>query len=310
MNVLDQYVTERAALYNGDSIEIFGALPDNSIHLSVSSPPFSQLYIYSESERDCGNSADDAEFFQHYDHLIRELYRATVPGRLAAVHCKQLVNYKGRDGAAGLRDFRGEIIRRYTEAGWQYHSEVVVWTDPVHEMQRTKAHGLLYKQIRADASFSRQGMPEYLVVFRKWPKTEAEEALVDPVTHTREGFPLDVWQRYASPVWFDIARTDVLNVQLAREDRDEKHICPLQLRVIERVVELWSNPGDIVADPFAGIASTGVTALKMGRCFVGGELKPAYFKQGVRFLRDQEAAGMQPTLFDEDVLGALMGAAS
>jgi len=298
MNVLDQYITPRAALYHGDSVPVFSALPANSAHLSVHSPPFSGLYIYSDSEADMGNCADDTEFFQQYAYLIRELYRVTVPGRLAAVHCKQLVNYKGRDGAAGLRDFRGEIIRRYVEAGWTYHSEVCIWTDPVHEMQRTKAHGLLYKQIRADASFSRQGLPEYLLLFRKWARSEEDDALVEPVTHTHASFPLDLWQRYASPVWFDIKRTDVLNVQLARDDRDEKHICPLQLEVIERAITLWSNPGDVVIDPFAGVGSTGYQALTQGRRFVGAELKRSYYDQACRFLRDAEQAGQQLTLFD------------
>lgn len=298
MKVVDQYITDDAALYLGDSVEVLKGLPDNSVHLSIYSPPFSSLYIYSESERDMGNSADDAEFFAHYDYIIRDLHRVTVPGRLSVVHCKQLVNYKGRDGMAGLRDFRGEIIRHHVEAGWAYHSEVCIWTDPVLEMQRTKAHGLLYKQLRADSSFSRQGMPEYLVVFRKWPATEADEALVRPVTHTRESFPLDQWQNYASPVWMDIQRTAVLNVQLAREDSDEKHICPLQLPVIERAIELWSNPGEVIADPFSGVGSVGYVALPMARRFVGMELKASYFAQARRFLREASAKSEQRTLFD------------
>jgi hypothetical protein len=245
-----------------------------------------------------GNSAGDEEFFRHYDFVIRELYRTTVPGRLSAVHCKQLVNYKGRDGMAGLRDFRGEIIRAHVAAGWAYHSEVCIWTDPVLEMQRTKAHGLLYKQLRADSSFSRQGLAEYLVVFRKWPTSEHEEGLVEPVTHTKDSFPLDQWQNYASPVWMDIPRTAVLNVQLARDDQDEKHICPLQLPVIERAIELWSNHGDVICDPYAGVGSTGFVALQMGRRFVGAELKSSYFAQAVRFLKDAVVQAGQATLFD------------
>lgn len=298
MNVLDQYITHDVALYQADCVEAFRTLPANSIHLSIYSPPFSGLYIYSSSERDMGNTQGDDEFFAHYAFLIAELHRATVPGRLSAVHCKQLVNYKGRDGMAGLRDFRGEIIRAHVAAGWAYHSEVCIWTDPVLEMQRTKAHGLLYKQLRADASFSRQGLAEYLVVFRKWPASEHEESQVQPVTHTKEGFPLDQWQNYASPVWMDIPRTAVLNVQLAREDTDEKHICPLQLPVIERAITLWSNPGDVVADPFSGVGSTGYMALQMGRRFCGAELKASYFHQAVRFLKEAAVKSAQATLFD------------
>jgi DNA modification methylase len=298
MNVLDQYVNEHVALYQGDCMEVLRGIPDAAIHLTVTSPPFAGLYTYSDSVRDAGNCADDAEFFSHFAYLIPELYRVTVPGRLAAIHCKQLVNYKGRDGMAGLRDFRGEIIRHFTDAGWAYHSEVCIWTDPVLEMQRTKSHGLLYKQLRADASYSRQGLPEYLLVFRRWAEGEGEEARIEPVTHTHESFPLELWQRYASPVWMDIRRTNVLNVQVAREDRDAKHICPLQLDVIERAIELWTNPGDVVLDPFAGIGSVGVIALRMKRRTCGVELKRSYFETATDNLERALAERGQATLFD------------
>ena len=293
--VIDQAEGEGWALYNGDCVDVARGLPDASVHFSVFSPPFSGLYIYSADTRDMGNSADDAEFFAHFNYLIPELHRVTIPGRLAAVHCKQLVNYRGRDGMAGLRDFRGEIIRAFQAHGWAYHSEVCIWKDPVIEMQRTKAHGLLYKQLRADSSVSRMGLAEYLLQFRRWPKDEAEAAKIEPVTHTREGFPLPRWQRYASPVWHDIRQTHVLNVQQARDDRDEKHICPLQLDVIERALTLWSNPGDVVFSPFAGIGSEGYVALQQKRRFVGAELKPSYFKQAVANLR---GVGKQRSLFD------------
>lgn len=295
--MLDQYLSERVALYQGDCVPVIGGMPDASVDFTITSPPFSGLYIYSDSENDMGNAADDAEFFQHFDYLIPELHRVTRPGRLCAIHCKQLVNYKGRDGMAGLRDFRGEIIRHFVAAGWAYHSEVCIWKDPVIEMQRTKAHGLLYKQLRADSSFSRQGMAEYLLVLRRWPLGEAEEDAIRPVTHTHTTFPLKRWQRYASPVWMDIQQTNVLNVQQAREDRDEKHICPLQLDVIERALDLWTNPGDVVLDPFTGIGSVGVVALGMGRRFVGTELKRSYFEHGVKHLKRAEAAATQPDLF-------------
>jgi len=295
MQVKDQCEGEGWVLYNGDCVDVVRGLPAASVHFSVFSPPFSGLYIYSADARDMGNCADDEEFFRHFEFLIPELYRATVPGRLCAVHCKQLVNYRGRDGMAGLRDFRGDIIRAFLARGWAYHSEVCIWKDPVIEMQRTKAHGLLYKQLRADSSFSRQGMAEYLLVFRRWPRDEAEAARVEPVTHTAATFPLEMWQRYASPVWMDIRQTHVLNVQQARADRDEKHICPLQLDVIERAIKLWSNPGDVVLSPFAGIGSEGHVALQEGRRFVGAELKASYYRQAAANLR---AARKQLSLLD------------
>lgn len=296
------YETERGrdwTLHIGDAVEVARAMPDAAVHFSVFSPPFSNLYTYSDALEDMGNSAGDDEFFRHFDYLIPELHRVTVPGRLCAVHCKQLVNYKGRDGMAGLRDFRGDLIRHFTAGGWAYHSEVCIWKDPVIEMQRTKAHGLLYKQLRADSSFSRQGMAEYLLVFRRWAKDDDEAARVAPVTHTTADFPLEMWQRYASPVWMDIRQTRVLNVERARESQDEKHICPLQLDVIERALELWTNPGDVVLSPFAGIGSEGVVALRMGRRFVGIELKRAYGDVAMRYLRDAEREASAATLWDD-----------
>ena len=270
--------TTRYALYNGDCVQIIKQLPDNSVHFPIFSPPFANLYIYSDDLADMGNCKNHEEFFEQFDYLIPELLRITVPGRLCAVHCKNLVKYKGRDGRSGIYDFRGDIIKHFEKFGWQYHSEVCIWTDPVLEMQKTKSQGLLYKQLRKDSSYSRQGMPDYLVVFRKWTE-DYEDA--EPVTHTKENFPLEMWQRYASPVWFDIRRTNVLNCKIARENEDEKHICPLQLDVIERAIELWTNPDDIVFTPFLGIGSEAYQALKMGRRAVGIELKESYFNQAV-----------------------------
>jgi hypothetical protein len=276
VKVVDQRESDKWTMYLGDSAEVLRGIPDRSIGLSVYSPPFSNLYVYSDSERDMGNSDDDAQFLEHYRFVVRELLRATRPGRLTAVHCKDLVDYQGRDGRAGLRDFPGDIIRLHESEGWKYHSRVTIWKDPVIEMQRTKAHGLLYKQLRTDSSFSRQGMAEYVLVFRKWA-AEGEE--VSPVTHTKESFPLDQWQQWASPVWMDIQQTNVLNAKIAREDADEKHMCPLQLDLIERCVRLWSNAGDVVVSPFAGVGSEGVVSVKHGRKFVGVELKRAYWEQ-------------------------------
>lgn len=281
VKVLDQVCGDGWTLYQGDCTEVIRGLPDASIGLSVYSPPFSNLYCYSDSDRDMGNSVDDAEFLEHYAFLVRDLLRVTRPGRLCAVHCKDLVDYKSSDGRAGLRDFPGELVRVHQEAGWKYHSRVTVWKCPVREMQRTKAHGLLYKQLRRDSTFSRQGLAEYVLVFRKWA-AEGEE--IEPVTHTEETFPLDRWQVWASPVWMDIEQTNVLNVDLARESADEKHMAPLQLDLIERCVTLWSNHGDAVLSPFAGVGSEGVVSRKLGRRFVGIELKRSYFDRAARNL--------------------------
>lgn len=295
VNVLDEAHGMNWSAYQADCVDFAHQLPDNSVDISIYSPPFANLYIYSDSVADMGNCDDDAEFLEQYSYLIRELHRVTRPGRMSCVHCKNLVNYKGRDGMAGLRDFRGEIIRAHVDAGWAYHSEAVIWKDPVIEMQRTKAHGLLYKQLRADSTFSRQGMPEYLLMFRKWAKDEPDQEAVAPVTHTKTDFELDQWQRWASPVWMDIRQTNVLNIEAARESQDEKHICPLQLDVIERALVLWSNPGDTVFSPFMGIGSEGFQAIHYKRRFIGTELKASYFKQATAFLKRAEAEGL--TLF-------------
>lgn len=280
-------------LYRGDCVDVCRQLPDRSVDLAIYSPPFSNLYIYSDSERDMGNCADDAEFLRHYRYLVTELFRLMRPGRVVAVHCKDLVNYKGRDGKAGLRDFPGEIIRMHQDAGFAYHSRFTIWKDPVIEMQRTKAHGLLYKQLRKDSTFSRQGLAEYVVVFRKW--ADETSADVEPVTHTEDSFPLDQWQKWASPIWDDINQTRVLNVTQARDDKDSKHICPLQLDVIERAVRLWTNPGDVVLSPFSGIGSEGVVTVNEGRKFIGIELKDTYFAAAVNHL---EGTHRQMSLFD------------
>lgn len=293
-NVLNQASGENWTIYHADSVDALAGLPANSVHLSVFSPPFSGLYIYSDSIADMGNCANDDEFIEHYKFLASELHRVTKPGRISAVHCKDLVYYANANGTAGLRDFPGMLIRAHQEAGWDYHSRITIWKDPVIEMQRTKAHGLLYKQLRTDSTFSRQGLADYVLLFRKWA---AEGDDVEPVTQTREGFPLDQWQQWASPVWMDIRQTNVLNVQQARDSQDEKHICPLQLDVIERIVKMYSNRGDIVLSPFAGIGSEGYVAVKNGRRFVGFELKDSYFTQAQRYLDEAERSAAIPDLF-------------
>jgi DNA modification methylase len=276
MNVLNQEVNEKFSLYNGDSVEVLKGIPDNSIHYSIFSPPFASLYTYSNSDRDMGNSKTDDEFYEHFTFLVKELYRVTMPGRLLSFHCMNLPTSKVRDGVIGIKDFRGLLIRIFTDAGWVYHSEVCIWKNPVTAMQRTKALGLLWKQLKKDSAMSRQGIPDFIVTMRK-PGDNPER-----VTHTDESFPCNVWQKYASPVWMDINQSDTLQRKSAREDKDEKHICPLQLEVIKRCIELWSNPNDIVLDPFAGIGSTPYVALRMGRRGLGVELKESYYNQAVK----------------------------
>ena len=291
MNVLNQEVNEKFSLYNGDSVEVLKGIPDNSIHYSIFSPPFASLYTYSNSDRDMGNSKTDDEFYEHFTFLVKELYRVTMPGRLLSFHCMNLPTSKVRDGVIGIKDFRGLLIRIFTDAGWIYHSEVCIWKNPVTAMQRTKALGLLWKQLKKDSAMSRQGIPDFIVTMRK-PGDNPER-----VTHTDESFPCNVWQKYASPVWMDINQSDTLQRKSAREDKDEKHICPLQLEVIKRCIELWSNPNDIVLDPFAGIGSTPYVALRMGRRGLGVELKESYYEQAVK--NCNEALNM-PALHDLD----------
>lgn len=279
MNVKNQYVDERMALYHGDSCEVLTEIPSDSIHFEIYSPPFASLYTYSNSERDLGNSKNKYEFYEHFEFIVKELYRVLMPGRLMAVHCMNLPTSKSRDGFIGIDDFRGDLIRLYEKAGFIYHSEVCIWKDPVIAMQRTKALGLLHKQIKKDSAMCRQGIPDYLVVMRK-PGDNPE-----PVTHTNESFPVEIWQKYASPIWTDINPSDTLQYRSARDNDDEKHICPLQLTVIRRALNLWTNPDDIVLTPFMGIGSEVVTALENGRRAVGVELKDSYYKQAEKNAR-------------------------
>ena len=278
MNVLEQVIENKYAIYNGDSCEIVRAIPDNSIHYTIFSPPFASLYTYSNSDRDMGNSKGDDEFYNHFIFLAKELYRVTMSGRLLSFHCMDLPLMKERDGVIGLKDFPAIIRNIFEDCGFIYHSKVTIWKNPVTEMQRTKALGLLHKQIRKDSAMNRQGIPDYIVTMRK-PGDNPER-----ISHTPETFPVDVWQNYASPVWMDIRQSDTLQKKSAREDKDERHICPLQLEVIQRCIELGTNPNDIVLDPFAGIGSVPYTAVKMGRRGIGVELKESYYNQAVNNL--------------------------
>ncbi|WP_244534508.1 site-specific DNA-methyltransferase [Hyphomicrobium sp. CS1GBMeth3] len=291
MTILDQHTGDGFLAIHGDCVHALSDLPDASVGFSVYSPPFGDLFVYSDSAADMGNVSGDAQFFEQYCHVIRHMLRVLKPGRLTAVHCTDLPSRKGKDGFIGVKPFSDDIVRAHIEAGFIFHCRVTVWRDPVVEMQRTKALGLLYKQIKKDSCMSRTGLPDYLLVFRK-PGDNPER-----VGHDEHEFPVDQWQQWASPVWMDIRQGNVLNVRMAREGEDERHLCPLQLDLIERAIRLWSNPGDVVLSPFMGIGSEGVTALKTGRKYVGVELKESYFRQAVKYLVDAEAQASVGTLF-------------
>ncbi len=269
--------------YQSDCVHFAKQMPDESVDFSIYSPPFANLFVYSESENDMGNCSDDSEFMEQYKYLIAEKFRITKPGRNSSVHCIDLPSFKWKHGEVGLRDFPGLIVQAHVDAGWIYHSRVTIWKDPVTEMQRTKNVGLLYKQLRKNSVMSRNGLPDYLLTFRKPGET------ADPVTHGFEDFPVERWQEWASPVWMTVRQSHTLNGREARTEGDERHICPLQLDVIERAVVLWSNPNDTVFSPFMGIGSEGYQSIRLGRRFVGTELKESYFKQAIGFLKQAEA---------------------
>lgn len=299
MNVIDQYQTDRYAIYNGDTCEVITAIPSDSIGLSVYSPPFSSLYTYSNSDRDLGNSKTDDEFFTHFEFIVKELYRILMPGRIMAVHCMNLPTSKERDGYIGIKDFRGDLIRLFQSVGFIYHSETCIWKNPVTAMQRTKALGLLHKQIKKDACMNRMGIPDYVVFMRK-PGENPER-----VSNTNESFPVGLWQDYASPiwdeynspVWWDINQSNTLN-RMFSDEESERHICPLQLDVIERCVKMYSNEGDTVFTPFMGIGSEVFQAVKMGRKGIGIELKREYFLQAKKNMQSLDDADKQINLFD------------
>lgn len=288
MNCINQVVTDRYAAYHGDCVEVLQGIPDHSIGYSIFSPPFASLYTYSNSPRDMGNCKTHDEFFHHFSFLVKQLIRVMKPGRDVSFHCMLWPTSKQRDGYIGLRDFRGELIRAFQSEGFIYHSEVCIWKDPVTAMQRTKALGLLHKSVRENSAMCRQGIPDYLVTMRAPGESER-------VTHTREEYPVDQWQKVASPVWMDIDPGDTLQRESARENDDERHICPLQLEVIRRGIALWTNRNDVVLSPFMGIGSEGHVAIQLGRKFIGIELKESYFKQAA--LNLEAALESQDDLF-------------
>jgi DNA modification methylase len=308
MKVMNQYEGKNAMLYCGDSIEVMKGIPDNSVGYSIFSPPFADLYTYSNSERDMGNCSDYDEFWEQFKFIVKELNRILKPGRSVSFHCMNIPAMKERDGYIGVKDFRGDLIRLFQDYGFIYHSEAVIWKDPLIEATRTKALGLMHKQLMKDSYISRQGLPDYLITMRKKGFNSDE----DMITHERgievyygseppksEGIKQShlYWQKYASPVWMDIRQGNTLNRTAARSEEDEKHICPLQLDTIARGIELWSNPNDIVFTPFMGIGSEVYQSLKMGRKAIGIELKEAYYEQATKNIIRIESELSQSALF-------------
>ena len=312
MDVINQVITDNYALYHGDCVEVISKMASDSIDFSIFSPPFASLYTYSNSDRDMGNCGSDAEFFEQFAFLVKELYRVIRPGRLVAFHCMNLPTSKANDGYIGIKDFRGDLIRQFQAEGFIYHSEVCIWKDPVVAMQRTKALGLLHKTIKKDSAMSRQGIPDYLVVMRKpgdnekpiegefcyfvgdelmhnFAEFERPDGTIAAIPKKDKGATsIDIWQRYASPVWHDINQTDTLNFREGRDNDDERHICPLQLQVIERAMQLWTRPDDVVLTPFLGIGSEAYVSVSMGRKAIGVELKESYFNLAVRNVKEAE----------------------
>lgn len=295
--VKDQCITKEFAVYNGDSCEVLKTFPDESVGFSIFSPPFADLYCYSDDPRDLGNCRGYDEFFTHFSYIVGELLRLLKPGRLVSVHCMDIPAMKERDGYIGMKDFPGDIIRLFTKTGFIYHSRHIIWKDPLTEAVRTKSIGLLHKQLEKDSAMSRAGIPDQLITFRKTGENK------NPICHP-DGFSNycgsndpggsgisrshNIWRAYASPVWMDIRQTRTLNHREAREEKDEKHICPLQLDTIERACLLWSNPGDVVLTPFMGVGSEVYGSVINNRKGVGIELKPAYYKQAVKNLKDAQ----------------------
>lgn len=295
MSIEDIYTEDDAEGTNwrmmlGDSCERMGEIADGSVGLSVYSPPFASLFTYSPSPRDLGNSASRGEFFEHYGFIIRENLRITMPGRICAVHVQQLTTTMANNGVIGMTDFRGDVIRAYLDNGWIFHGEVTIDKDPQAQAIRTKAQALMFVTKNRDSSMTRPALADYLLLFRK-PGENAVQIKNDVSN--------EEWIEWARPVWLDIRETNTLNARVARDSADERHICPLQLDFIERVVRLWSNPGEIVFSPFGGIGSEPYTAVKLGRYGLAIELKPSYWRTAVANLRALELELDAPTLFDE-----------
>lgn len=314
---MSDYITDDASgdtwsLMLGDSCERLGEIDDDSIDLAVYSPPFASLYTYSPTVRDLGNSSSREEFFEHFSFIIAEMLRVTKPGRINAVHVQQLTTTKSTHGIVGLTDFRGQVIRAYQDAGWIFHGEVTIDKDPQAQAIRTKAQALMFVQKNKDSSKSRPALADYLLLFRK-PGDIADPIRTDVTNEEWISWARPIWQGHGDDAeldvmrdeglivpagcWYGIRESDTLNVQVGRDAPDERHICPLQLGLIERCVRLWSNPGETVASPFAGIGSEGYVSVKIGRRFVGCELKPSYWKAAISNLVQAEALASEPVLF-------------
>jgi DNA modification methylase len=322
VNVVDQANGNDWHIYQADCIEVMKGMPENSVHYCMFSPPFASLYTFSDNPRDVSNNSDDRVFWEHYRYVIEGVFRVMKPGRLLSIHCMDLPTSITRDGFIGMRDFPGENIRLCQDVGFIYHSRVYIRKDPVSAMQRTKALGLLHKQVVKDSALSRMAIADSIVTLRKpgdndepvsgvldtyYGDDQTDEDLTAEAkrTHDRSGGrsakdhkSILVWQRYAEPIWTDIVQGDVLSHRMAREEHDERHISPLQLTAVRRCVQLWTNPGDIVFSPFSGIGTAGYVAVELGRKFCGAELKPSYYRQAVANLQAAEHARMSGTLFD------------
>lgn len=306
MDIKDQLITDQFAAYNGDCCEVIQGLPDHSVDLSVFSPPFADLYCYSDDDRDMGNCRSYGEFFDHFKFLIDELIRVIKPGRLCAVHAMDIPAMKERDGYIGVKDFTGDIIRHFSQSGFVYHGRTVIWKDPLIEATRTKAIGLMHKQLCKDSSMSRPGLPDYLLLFRVPGENKVPVSHPEGLTHycgkdrptsTGEKFSHETWRSYASPVWMDIRQTRTIETKMARDPKDEKHVCPLQLDVIERVCVLYSNPGETVFTPFMGVGSEVYGAIVNDRRGIGIELKESYYRQAVKNLKTVVQSGREALLF-------------
>lgn len=324
VSVIDQARGEDWALWNGDCIEVMRGLPDASVHYAIYSPPFASLYTFSDDPRDLSNNSDDRVFWEHYRYVLEGIYRILKPGRLVSIHCMDLPTSITRDGFIGLRDFPGDNLRAAQDVGFIFHSRVFIRKDPVSAMQRTKALGLLHKQVIKDSALSRMALGDFIITLRK-PGKNAEpvsgifetyygDDLSDAELAREAGRSLDnsgsrtsathksilIWQRYAEPIWDDIVQSDTLSFRLARQEHDERHISPLQLTPVRRCIDLWTNPGDVVFSPFAGIGTAGYVALGMGRRFAGAELKPSYYRQAVANLQAAERERGRTDLFAAD----------
>jgi DNA modification methylase len=287
-------------IYNDDCVNVCSQLPDDCIDLTITSVPFANLYTYSDDERDFSNVKNLDEFFKQMDFLIPELYRITKPGRLICLHCKQIPTFKGRDGAMGLIDFRGMLIKAFQKHKWIYHGEITIWTDPQIEATRTKSASILYNSYKKFAEITRTGMSDYVVIMQKY---EREDEWVH-VTHVDKDEEFHRWTKLASPCWAigektpGVSRTNVLNTKLAKEDKDEKHMTPLQLDLIEHLIKWYTNENEVVFDPFGGVMSVPYSAIKLGRNAIAAELKESYYNTGLKYLKELDLQMNQPTLFE------------